>query len=60
MKINVYGERDPNAIPWNEANADYVIESSGLFTTTEKPAQHFTGKFQNENYTCWQFNRKLQ
>ena len=35
MTINVYGERDPNAIPWNEGNADYVIEATGLFTTTE-------------------------
>ena len=44
MKINVYGERDPNAIPWKDAGADYVVESTGVFTTTEKASQHFTGK----------------
>ena len=44
MKINVYGERDPNAIPWKDAGAEYVIESTGVFTTTEKASAHFTGK----------------
>ena len=44
MKINVYGERDPNAIPWKDAGADYVVESTGVFTTTEKASQHFTGR----------------
>ena len=43
MKINVYGERDPNAIPWKEAGADYVVESTGVFTTTEKASAHFSG-----------------
>merc|ERR1711944_78083 len=43
MKINVYGERDPNAIPWKDAGAEYVVESTGVFTTTEKASQHFSG-----------------
>merc|ERR1719278_1663847 len=43
MKINVYGERDPNATPWKEAGADYVVESTGVFTTTEKASAHFSG-----------------
>ena len=43
MKINVYGERDPNAIPWKDAGAEYVVESTGVFTTTEKASMHFTG-----------------
>ena len=34
--IHVYQERDPAAIPWGAAGADYVVESSGVFTTTEK------------------------
>merc|ERR1711934_1087344 len=42
-KINVSGERDPNAIPWKEAGADYVVESTGVFTTTEKASAHFSG-----------------
>ena len=27
---------DPKDIPWGEIGADYVVESSGAFTTTEK------------------------
>lgn len=34
--IRVCQERDPAAIPWGSAGADYVVESSGVFTTTEK------------------------
>ena len=49
MKINVYGERDPNAIPWKDAGADYVVESTGVFTTTEKASQHFTGKLRKDS-----------
>ena len=55
MKINVYGERDPNAIPWKEAGAEYVVESTGVFTTTEKAGAHFTGKIINENCACVYF-----
>ena len=41
--IKVYNCKDPNEIPWKEAGAEYVVESSGVFTTTEKAAAHFTG-----------------
>ena len=34
--ITVYQERDPTAIPWGAACADYVVESSGVFTTVDK------------------------
>ena len=34
--ITVFAERDPAAIPWGSVGADYVVESSGVFTTTEK------------------------
>jgi glyceraldehyde 3-phosphate dehydrogenase len=34
--ITVYQERDPTAIKWGAAGADYVIESSGVFTTIDK------------------------
>jgi glyceraldehyde 3-phosphate dehydrogenase len=34
--ITVYQERDPGEIKWGAVGADYVIESSGVFTTTEK------------------------
>lgn len=34
--IKVYGCRDPTTIPWSETGAEYVVESTGIFTTTEK------------------------
>lgn len=34
--ISVYQERDPANIKWGSVGADYVVESSGVFTTTEK------------------------
>merc|ERR1712051_322434 len=43
MKINVFNERDPANINWASAGADYVVESTGVFTTTEKASAHFTG-----------------
>jgi len=42
-KIAVFGERDPAAIPWATAGAEYVVESTGVFTTTEKASTHFQG-----------------
>ncbi|KAK3191309.1 glycerol-3-phosphate dehydrogenase [Lecanicillium sp. MT-2017a] len=42
-KIRFYGERDPAAIPWKETNATYVVESTGVFTTTEKAKAHLQG-----------------
>jgi glyceraldehyde 3-phosphate dehydrogenase len=32
--------RDPVEIPWGDFGADYVIESSGVFTTLEKASSH--------------------
>ncbi len=34
---------NPAEIPWSECGADYVVESTGVFTTTEKASAHFTG-----------------
>ncbi|MCX8075360.1 MAG: type I glyceraldehyde-3-phosphate dehydrogenase [Clostridia bacterium] len=41
--VRVFNAKDPNEIPWKEAEADYVVESSGVFTTIDKAAAHFTG-----------------
>ena len=39
-KIAVCGEKDPSKLPWKELGVDYVIESTGLFTTTESAGKH--------------------
>lgn len=41
--ISVFSERDPAAIPWGKAGADYVVESTGVFTTKEKAGLHLKG-----------------
>ncbi|CAN6804256.1 unnamed protein product [Brassica oleracea] len=39
-KVNVVSKRDPAEIPWADLGADYVVESSGVFTTLSKAASH--------------------
>jgi len=41
--IKFYMERDPGSIPWSETGAYYVVESTGVFTSTEKAKLHLNG-----------------
>ena len=34
--ITVHMEKDPTKIPWSADGADYVVESTGVFTTLDK------------------------
>ena len=38
--IDVFAEKDPADIPWGKINAEYVVESTGVFATTEKASAH--------------------
>lgn len=39
-KINVYAEKEPAQIPWSNDNAEYIIEATGVFCTSEKAGGH--------------------
>src|SRR4051795_11359643 len=39
-ELKVFSERDPSALPWSDAGADVVIESTGLFTKRDAASKH--------------------
>ena len=39
-EIAVYASMNPAEIPWKDCGAEYVVESTGVFTTTEKASAH--------------------
>jgi glyceraldehyde 3-phosphate dehydrogenase len=39
-ELRVFAERDPAALPWSDAGAEVVIESTGLFTKRDDAAKH--------------------
>ncbi|KAG5550847.1 hypothetical protein RHGRI_009327 [Rhododendron griersonianum] len=42
-QIKISSKRDPAEIPWGDYVAEYVVESSGIFTTLEKASIHKKG-----------------
>lgn len=38
--IAVFAEKDPAQIPWASVGVEYVVESTGVFCTTEKASAH--------------------
>lgn len=41
--ITVFSERNPADIAWGASGADYVVESTGVFTTIDKANTHLKG-----------------
>ena len=41
--VKVFNEKDPAMIPWGEVGVEYVLECSGVFTTTETASSHLKG-----------------
>ena len=39
-EISVFAEKDPSQIGWGTVQAEYVVESTGVFCTTEKASAH--------------------
>lgn len=39
-RVQVFNERNPALLPWKELGVDYVVESTGFFTSREEAEKH--------------------
>ena len=42
-RIKVFSESDASLIPWSSVGAEHILDSTGVYTTTEKASAHFAG-----------------
>lgn len=42
-EITVFGSKIPEEIPWGSVSAEYVVEATGVFTTTDACKAHLKG-----------------
>jgi glyceraldehyde 3-phosphate dehydrogenase len=42
-RVRVFKQKDPAQIPWGDVGADFVLESTGVFTNVEDCSKHLAG-----------------
>ncbi|NLK38512.1 MAG: type I glyceraldehyde-3-phosphate dehydrogenase [Epulopiscium sp.] len=42
-EIKIYSIMEPENIPWAESEAEYIVDSTGVFTTEKTASAHFNG-----------------